>query len=101
MGKVDRPAALAADHDAYAVRMAGEAMWPRFRPGRRLLVSPAAAMAVGDDVLVELVAGGALIKELAGRSAKTVQLRQFNPDASIEMDVRDVLTIHKIIGEAL
>src|SRR4029453_8564884 len=48
VGKVDRPAALAADGDAYAVTMAGEAMWPRFRAGRRLLVSPAAAVAVGD-----------------------------------------------------
>lgn len=101
VGKVDRPAALAADRVAYAVTMVGETMWPRFRAGRRLLVSPAADVAVGDDVVVELVGGGVMIKELVGRSAKAIRLRQFNPELSFEMDVRDVLTIHKIIGEAL
>ena len=45
---------LANDHGAYAVTIVGDSMWPRFRPGRRVAVSPKAPIAIGDDVLVKL-----------------------------------------------
>ena len=99
VGKVDRPTALAGDRDAYAVTMVGESMWPRFRGGRRLLVSPAAPLAVGDDVLVRLVAGKALIGELVSRGR--VELRQFNPDATFPVASTEIRAIHKVVGEAL
>ena len=35
---VARPTSIAGDQDAYALAILGDAMWPRFRPGRRLLV---------------------------------------------------------------
>lgn len=101
IGKIDRPAALAADSDAYAATMVGESMWPRFRAGRRLLVSPAAKVAAGDDVLVELGGGKVLIKELVGRSSAEIQLRQFNPDVTFGLVAVDVEAIHKIVGEAI
>ena len=101
VGKVDRPAALAADGDAYGVTMAGEAMWPRFRAGRRLLVSPAAAVAVGDDVLVELLGGKVLIKEFVRQLAGTIELRQFSPDVTFAVDAKRVVAVHKVIGEAI
>jgi hypothetical protein len=100
-GKVDRPAALAGDRDAYAVTMVRESMWPRFRAGRRLLVWPAAPVAVGDDVLVELVAGRMLIGELVGRSTGSIELRQFNPNVTFPVDSADVVAIHKVAGEAI
>lgn len=98
---IDRPKALAADGDAYAVTLAGEAMWPRFRAGRMLLVSPSAPVVIGDDVLVTLGAGRVLIKELAGRSARRIALRQFSPDKSFEVNPTDVVSVHKVVGEAL
>ena len=101
IGHVDRPPALAGDAAAYAVTMAGEAMWPRFRAGRRLLVSPAAEPQVGDDVLVELVEGMALIGELVGRSPGGVELRQFNPDLTFSVEDAEVVAVHKIMGEAI
>ena len=101
VGKVDRPPALAADPEAYGVTMAGEAMWPRFRAGRRLLVSPAAAVAVGDDALVELVRGTVLIGELADRSPRGAQLRQFNPDVTFAIDAKEIVALHKIVGEEM
>jgi len=101
VGKVDRPPALTVDANAYAVTMAGAAMWPRFRIGRQLLVSPAAAVAVGDDVLVELGGGQVMIKELAGRSGTHLELRQFNPDVTFEVGIADVKAIHKVAGEAI
>jgi hypothetical protein len=100
-----RPVSLAGDGEAYAVAIPGQSMWPRFRPGRRLLVSPAAPVAIGDDVLLRLapcqVQELVLIKELVQQSAGHVELRQFNPDVIFRVDSVDVASIHKIVGEAL
>ena len=101
VGQVDRPMALAADAEAYSVTIAGQSMWPRFRAGRRLLVSPAATIAIGDDVLVGLAGGLALIKELVRCSASRIELRQFNPGATFEVKAAEVQAIHKVVGEAI
>jgi phage repressor protein C with HTH and peptisase S24 domain len=99
--RLDRPPALAADRHAYAVATLGQSMWPRFRAGRRLLVSPAKAVAAGDDVLVELAGGQVLIKELVRRSADTIGLRQFSPDVTFEIKASEAAAVHRIIGEAI
>ncbi|MCF2513655.1 hypothetical protein LVY65_01045 [Sphingomonas sp. G124] len=101
-----RPVGLAGDGDVYAVPIPGQSMWPRFRPGRRLLVSPAAPVEVGDDVLVRLVMrkgrqGPVLIKELTRRSAGHVELRQFNPDISFRVGSAEIASVHKVVGEAI
>jgi hypothetical protein len=101
VGKVDRPASMGADVDAYAVTMIGGSMWPRFRAGRRLLVSPAASIEVGDDVLVALADGKVLSKELVSRSPSLIELRQFNPDISFTIDAAEVEAMHKVAGEAI
>ena len=102
-----RPDTLADDRDAYAITIVGDAMWPRFRPGRRVMVSPRAPVAIGDDVVVRLRgAGGAeggairiLIKELLRRTPGFVELRQFNPDASFRVAADEIAVIHKVVGE--
>jgi hypothetical protein len=101
VGQVERPSALAADPDAYAMILAGEAMWPRFRAGRRLLVSPAAAVTVGDDVLVQLKDCRAFINELVSQTARRIELRQFNPDVAFKVETSEVRALHKIMGEAI
>lgn len=101
VGKVDRPAVLAGDREAYALTMVGESMWPRFRKGRRLLVSPAAEVAVGDDVLVLLAGDKVLIGELIDRSRGKIELRQFNPDLTFAVDIDDIEAIHRLVGEAI
>jgi hypothetical protein len=103
--RVARPASLTADQGAYAVTISGDSMWPRFRPGRTLLVSPAAPVAVGDDVLVRLRGPGekanVLIKEMARSTASFVELRQFNPDLSFRVETSAIAAIHKVVGEAI
>lgn len=101
VGIVDRPRPLENDSCAYAVRMAGNAMWPRYRAGRRLLVSPAASVVAGDDVLVTLTGNRSMINELVRLSKGKVELRQFNPDVTFEVEAADIVSVHKIIGEAL
>ena len=101
VGTIDRPASLRADHEAYAVTIFGKSMWPRFRTGRRLLVSPASPVTAGDDVLVQLVRGTVLIKELVGRSSGFIELRQFSPDVTFRAAASDVASVHKIAGESI
>lgn len=107
---VARPASLARDREAYALTVVGDSMWPRFRPGRRVIVSPRAAVEIGDDVVVQLrgVEGDAehrerialvLIKELVRRTASYVELRQFNPDVTFRLEAERVAKIHKVVGE--
>ncbi len=81
-------------------------MWPRFRPGSRIAVSPRAPVAIGDDVLVRLksAAAGAervLIKQLVKRSGTSVELRQFNPALTFAVDAADVAAILKVPGELI
>jgi hypothetical protein len=105
--RLPRPASLAGDRDAYAVTVVGDSMWPRFRPGRRVAVSPHSAVAIGDDVLVRLRTKGnegrefALLKELVRRTAVFVELRQFNPETSFRVDAADVDAIQKVAGEII
>ena len=106
--RLRRPDSLAGDRDAYAVTIVGDSMWPRFRPGRQVIVSPKAPVAIGDDVLVQLRRGAdgeeqgamqVLIKELVRRTAGFVELRQFNPGVSFRLEADEIAAIHKIMGE--
>ena len=104
--RVPRPVSLANDDSAYAITVVGDSMWPRFRPGRRVAVTPKSPVAGGDDVLVKLkrdASGGpavpVLIKELVRKSGTTVELRQFNPDVTFEVPVSEVEAIEKVLGE--
>jgi hypothetical protein len=108
LDRLARPESLAGDPGAYAVTIVGDSMWPRFRPGRRVAVSPRSPVAIGDDVLVRLrpesnageAAGSmALIKELVKRTGASVELRQFNPDFTFQVESTEVDAIHKIVGE--
>jgi phage repressor protein C with HTH and peptisase S24 domain len=81
-------------------------MWPRFRPGRSVAVSPRSPVAIGDDVLVRLHSDGgegnrALLKELVRRTATFLELRQFNPERSFRVEAADVEAIEKVAGEVI
>jgi len=107
---VARPASLARDNEAYALTVVGESMWPRFRSGRRVMVSPRAPIAIGDDVVVQLRGtegdgehrdriSVVLIKELVKRTPDHYELRQFNPDVTFKVEAERVAKIHKVLGE--
>ncbi|WP_197018400.1 S24 family peptidase [Sphingomonas sp. URHD0057] len=107
---VARPVSLARDKEAYALTVVGDSMYPRFRPGRRVIVSPRAPVSIGDDVVVQLKGGPGegdhrdrvstvLIKEMVRRSATFIELRQFNPEVTFRVEQERVAAIHKVIGE--
>ncbi len=108
--RLPRPVSLANDPDAFALTVVGDAMSPRFRPGRRIAVSPRSPVAIGDDVMVRIrPAPGVehspservLIAQLVKRNAKDVELRQFNPDRTVEVRDDDVEAILTIPGELI
>ena len=107
LDRVERPAGLAADSSAYALTVVGNGMWPRFRSGRRIAVSPKSPLSIGDDVLVRLqrAAEGesacALIAELMRRNRTNVELRQFNPDRRYSVEMDDVQALERIAGELI
>ncbi len=102
MDGLPRPQSLAADPNAYALTVVGESMWPRFRQGRRLAVSPAAPVQAGDDVLVFIgEGGGALIGELRSKSGNALVIRHFNPSTEFELAASEVGAVHKVVGELI
>lgn len=98
--RLPRPPSLAGDQDAYAVTVTGRSMWPRFREGRRVAVSPAAPIRPGDDVLL-ILAEGALIGELVSQSRDEIALRRFNPPKEFQVPAAEVQAVHKILGELI
>ena len=110
LDRLQRPASLTIDPDAYALTIVGDSMQPRFRPGSRVAVSPRSPVAIGDEVLVGLRHGPAaepagrefaLIKQLVRRSASSIELRQFNPELIFQVDTADVDAIFKVPGELI
>jgi hypothetical protein len=100
--RLPRPAGLAGDPAAYAITIVADSMWPRFRPGRRVAVSPSSPVVVGDDVLLILTEGGnCLLGELLKREAQSLELRQFNPDTTFRVPTREIAALHKISGELI
>ena len=108
--QLPRPASLAKDPDAYAFTIVGASMWPRFRTGSRVAVSPRAPVATGDDVVARLGSGvgtqqngveRCLVMQLVKRAATSFELRQFNPDRTIRIDATEVAAVLKIVGELI
>jgi hypothetical protein len=106
--RMPRPASLANDAAAYAITIVGDSMWPRFRPGRRVAVTPKSPVAVGDDVLVKLKRQDrhgetvfVLIGELVRRSGSAAELRQFNPATAFEVASDEIAAIERIAGELI
>ena len=103
LGRLPRPHSLAGNPRAFAFTIVGDSMWPRFRPGRRLGVSPGSAVEPGDDVLIELAGSGhkAMIKELVRMTGNYLELRQFKPDVTFRLPALEVAAVHKIVGELI
>ncbi len=74
-GTVDYPTA---DPNAYALRVRGDSMHPRYRAGEYIVVEPNIEAQPGDDVVVALMDGRKLLKELNWQRDGEVQLLSVN-----------------------
>ena len=62
----------------YALEVFGNSMLPVYREGDKLVVSPEAEVRKNDRVVVKLQTGEVMVKELAHKSAKQIELKSLN-----------------------
>jgi len=86
------------DRNAYALEISGDALRPAYRDGAFLIVSPSAAIRRGDRVVVKTRSGEVVVRELARKTAKAIELRAFGagqPDRTLATE--DYLWIARIV----
>jgi len=86
------------DRNAYALEIAGDVLRPVFRDGTFIVVSPSAAIRRGDRVAVKLRSGEVIVRELARKTAKAIELRALGavqPDRMLASE--DYLWIARIV----
>ncbi len=68
------------DENVYALQIQGDSMYPVFRAGDRVLVSPDQSVRKGDRVVVKTREGEIMAKELSRKTATKIELKSLNPE---------------------
>jgi phage repressor protein C with HTH and peptisase S24 domain len=85
---------IVGDPEAYALRVRGDSMRPRYRPGEFVLVQPNVVAQPGDDVVVICKDGRKMLKELAWIRDDEAQFVSINTDyAPITIRLADIDSI--------
>jgi phage repressor protein C with HTH and peptisase S24 domain len=86
------------DEHAYALEISGNSMEPAYRKGDVIVVSPAAPTRRGDRVVVKTKDGEVMVKQLARKTAKSIELHSLNPEhAARTLPMSDVLWVARIV----
>lgn len=84
---------------AGVVEIAGEAMFPRWKPRELAYFVFDMTPARGDDVLIELTDGTGLVREYVSRQPDAVTVRRYSPCEELEHIPADqVRALHAIVG---
>ncbi|MFC5760553.1 S24 family peptidase [Rhizobium sp. GCM10022189] len=109
VGRLFVPPMLEGVEGAYAVRVYGTSMEPRFKAGETVWINPNEPVRAGDDVIVQVLTDEendreSYIKEFRSQSHKVTRLWQHNPDEGerneLEFDTKKVFSVHKIVFHA-
>jgi phage repressor protein C with HTH and peptisase S24 domain len=109
VGRVFTPPMLEGVEGAYAVRVYGTSMEPRYFAGETVWINPREPVRAGDDVVVQLLTEveherESYIKKFVSKSAKVTRLYQYNPDEGeaneLEYPSDRVFSVHKIVFHA-
>jgi len=87
-----------AEDGAYALEITGKTLEPIYRPGDRIVVSPARKARAGDRVLVKMASGALVAKQVAGLSQTHLSLAPLDgqtPDH--DLDLQDVAWVSRIV----
>jgi phage repressor protein C with HTH and peptisase S24 domain len=86
------------DEHAYALEISGDSMLPAYRKGDVIIVSPAAPVRKGDRVVVKTKKGEVLVKQLARKTAKQIELQSLNAGhADRTLQIGDILWVARIV----
>lgn len=87
------------DKDAYALRVKGDSMHPRYRAREFIVVTPSIEAQQGNDVVVRLKDGRKLLKQFNWRRDGELQLLSINDGyAPMTISLSDVESIHRVAG---
>lgn len=87
------------DANTYALRVKGDSMRPRIKPGEFVVIEPNAAFGPGDEVMVQTKDGRSMIKQLGSRRDGLIELLSVNEDHKpITLEEKDVEKIHHVGG---
>jgi len=109
VGRLFVPPMLEGVEGAYAVRVYGTSMEPRFKAGETVWINPNEPVRAGDDVIVQVVTDEdnqreSYIKEFRSQSSKVTRLWQHNPEEGETNEVTftssTVFSVHKIVFHA-
>lgn len=97
-GTVEYPTA---DPNAYALRVRGDSMHPRYRAGEFVIVEPGIEPQEGDDVVVLCTNGSKMLKQLNWRRGDEVQLLSINNGyAPVTLQRSEIESIQLATGRA-
>lgn len=83
---------------AFAMQVAGDSMFPRYKSGEKVWIHPRQVPVIGQDcVIVSAPDGNASVKEFRGETATEWKFYQWNPARELSIDKSDV---HKIFAVA-
>lgn len=89
------------DPNAYALRVRGDSMHPRYRAGEFAVVEPGIEPQEGDDVLVVCVNGKKMLKQFNWRRDGEYQFVSINNGYEpITMPAKDIISIQLVAGRA-
>ena len=102
LDRVKAPASLRLIKDAYAVRIAGDSMDPRYEDGETVYVDPTRRPTRNDYVVaqIRIEENGpplAYIKKFVRWNSEILVLSQFNPPKELEFDGKQVESVHYIL----
>lgn len=87
------------DSGAYALRVKGDSMHPRYRAGEFIVVTPSIEAQPGRDVVVKLKDGRKLLKLLNWVRGDEIQLLSINDGyAPTTLSVDEIESIHRVAG---
>lgn len=84
-----------ADQHAFACRIVGDSMVPRYMPGEFALVEPSVAPELEDDVLVRLQTGETMLKRLLSRRGG-VRLGSYNSQEVLTFDEDEITWMYYV-----
>ncbi len=90
------------DPNTYALRVRGDSMRPRMKPGEYIVVMPNHDVTSGDEVVVRTTDGRVMVKKLGSRRHGIVELQSINESdfAPITLEESEIEKMHYVGGIA-
>lgn len=110
IGYAKRPVILDGRADVYGIYVQGSSMWPAYEDGTIVFAETKRPPRIGDSVIIYLRRNGeehdgddgasartVLVKRLVKRSASYIELEQYNPRLTFQVDTKEVLKMHRVL----